>query len=368
LKYEQESYLSFLAGRYEACEAVVDAAACISARVRDILSPNKNDAWSKEVAKLYGKALRSLQVALNNPKTTYLPETLAATLILSLYEFLDPDRTTAWLQHATGAANLIMSRGSKSYKTHFEREIFMAHAGPIVRLPQILRILVTLSNATLQMTESLLNNEACFLEANEWREVYLSVVDKSLLINDRSEIAINIYLLLSKLPRLFRDVTNVICNEKPVEREVLDVIASRAEKMRSDLVKWRIKYDSLMRLAIAREPAKIRYDRQWALLGVYFSVFIISNRMLYAVAPTHVAELEEEAQLFAHQILRNQAIIEQDCPQTILYLAQKVGLSNGVINTEKDWKELGDMKDKRPRITKAKFKEWCEMIGRKTPE
>lgn len=130
-KYDpQLSYLSFLPSRYDQIGCLSDAADCVIARARYIVSPNKN--WEAAVISFYVKALYSLQRALDCPKQRFKPEVLCATEILALYELLDPSGETAWVRHTAGAARLLQLRGPKSYKTDFEKSLFMAHTVPIV--------------------------------------------------------------------------------------------------------------------------------------------------------------------------------------------------------------------------------------------
>jgi hypothetical protein len=130
-KYDpQFTYLSFLPPRYGEVGCLSDAADCVIARARYIVSPNKT--WESAVYAFYGRALRSLQKALDCPKQRFLPEVLCATEILALYELLDPSGETAWVRHTAGAARMIQLRGPKSYNTDFEKALFMGHTVPIV--------------------------------------------------------------------------------------------------------------------------------------------------------------------------------------------------------------------------------------------
>ena len=80
----QQSYLSFLPSRYGQIPCLSDAADCVIARARHLISPNKN--FEAAVIAFYVKALDSLQRALNHPTQRYQPEVLCATAILALYE------------------------------------------------------------------------------------------------------------------------------------------------------------------------------------------------------------------------------------------------------------------------------------------
>lgn len=131
--FKQWSYLSFLPSLYGQIACLSDATDCVIARARQIISPNRK--WEAAVISFYVKALDSLQKALDCPTQRYRPEVLCATEILALYELLDPAGETAWIRHAAGAARLIQLRGPKNYNTEFEKALFMAHSGAIVRCP-----------------------------------------------------------------------------------------------------------------------------------------------------------------------------------------------------------------------------------------
>jgi hypothetical protein len=81
---KQWSYLSFLPSRYGQVACLSDATDCVTARARQIISPN----WSREATAIssYVKALDSLQKALDNPAERFKPEVLCAIEILALYE------------------------------------------------------------------------------------------------------------------------------------------------------------------------------------------------------------------------------------------------------------------------------------------
>lgn len=81
---KQWSYLSYLPSLYGHVPCLSDAADCVIARARQIISPHEK--WEAAVITFYVKALDSLQKALDNPKQRYKPEVLCATEILALYE------------------------------------------------------------------------------------------------------------------------------------------------------------------------------------------------------------------------------------------------------------------------------------------
>jgi hypothetical protein len=89
LRCKQWSYLSYLPSRYGYSDCLKDAVNCIIARVRQILTP-ADQKLKPKVLLLYGRALKSLQKALDSPAQCYEPEVLGAIEILALYEVSIP--------------------------------------------------------------------------------------------------------------------------------------------------------------------------------------------------------------------------------------------------------------------------------------
>lgn len=81
---KQWSYLSFIPSIYGETPCLRDAADCVIARARQIISPNRN--LEAAAISSYVKALDSLQKALDSPSERFKAEVLCATEILALYE------------------------------------------------------------------------------------------------------------------------------------------------------------------------------------------------------------------------------------------------------------------------------------------
>lgn len=84
-----------------------------------------NQVLIKESLRLYGKGLRELRLALDDPKLVCKDETLGACLALSLYEIVEGTRAS-YINHADGAAKLIKLRGPASCSSGFGHKIFLA--------------------------------------------------------------------------------------------------------------------------------------------------------------------------------------------------------------------------------------------------
>ena len=82
---QQWSYLSYLPGRYGYSACLDDAMRCVAAKMRQIVLSTDQQPDSI-VLSLYGKALKSLQAAVNDPVSCLEPNVLCATEILALFE------------------------------------------------------------------------------------------------------------------------------------------------------------------------------------------------------------------------------------------------------------------------------------------
>jgi len=82
----------------------------------------------RESLKFYIQAIWELQRALFDHKTMYKDGTLAACLLLIMYEVLEcPDHTiNAWTRHLKGCATLFESRGPKAYASEFGHQLFLS--------------------------------------------------------------------------------------------------------------------------------------------------------------------------------------------------------------------------------------------------
>lgn len=85
LRYKQWSYLSYLPSRYGHGSCLDHATDCVVARLRQMVSPATHYDEARVVS-LYVKALKSLQLALDDPSQCLQPETLCATELLTLFE------------------------------------------------------------------------------------------------------------------------------------------------------------------------------------------------------------------------------------------------------------------------------------------
>jgi hypothetical protein len=82
----------------------------------------------KESLRHYVRGLRELQAALDNPSQVYTDETLAACLLLGMYELIEcPDgNVKAYASHNDGCARLIQLRGPQAFQSGISHSLFIA--------------------------------------------------------------------------------------------------------------------------------------------------------------------------------------------------------------------------------------------------
>ncbi|TVY20779.1 Uncharacterized protein LARI1_G001817 [Lachnellula arida] len=347
---KQWSYLSYLPSLYGHVPCLSDAADCVIARARQIVSPHEK--WEAAVITFYVKALDSLQKALDNPKQRYKPEVLCATEILALYELLDPSGETAWIRHAAGAAKLIQLRGPKNYNTEFEKALFMAHTGPI-------------------MTECLLNSERCFLEQKPWQKVFRSlIVDNGFQISDQSETTVSLIMLKAFIPGFFVDVTSIICSSRSADSDFVHTIASNLREQRAKLLKWNTRYAKVLQQYPDMRPGSTEYDSHCKVYATYLSCIMISSRLLAAISGYERAELEATTQGFADEMIEMDLRVKSSSEQTCLFMAQTRGVAGSIKLTAADWRDGYVEEDdsgasSRGLLENWKLERWCKSLARK---
>lgn len=83
LQQRSTSFLSYLPSRYGSSRCLDDAIHCVAARAGQMFGYADRDA---AIPRLYGKALKSLQHALSDPKSCIEVDVYCATRLLTLYE------------------------------------------------------------------------------------------------------------------------------------------------------------------------------------------------------------------------------------------------------------------------------------------
>jgi len=218
------------------------------------------------------------------------------------------------------------------------------------------------------MTESLLNNEKCFLAQPAWQAVFYSlVVSHPSEISNRSETAVSLLILKSRVSALFADITAAVCNPRAYGVSQLNFLVSLASELRTDLLQWRSSYERLLAYTPIPCVSTVDYNKRCEIMSTYISCSMIVNRLLIAIcfnSPENV-RLEEETQHLAKQMISLEMQVKDICPHTRLFLAQTVFVARATIASAEDWVAESTGSPVGTVIEKWRFERWCGLFGRK---
>ncbi|KIX09705.1 uncharacterized protein Z518_00786 [Rhinocladiella mackenziei CBS 650.93] len=95
---------------------------------------NRDIRLVRESTKLYGKALKELQLALFDPDRMHSDHVLMACMLLGLYEVFEGPafNSRSWMAHAQGAARLIQLRGPQRHQNWNAHHPFLASRTPTI--------------------------------------------------------------------------------------------------------------------------------------------------------------------------------------------------------------------------------------------
>jgi hypothetical protein len=258
-------------------------------------------------------------------------------------KLLDPSRDTAWSHHVQGSARLVRHRSATRFVTDFERALFAAHVGGIV-------------------SECLVNNTHCYLEEEEWADLYSSLALESNFLTERSPLAIKLRMAMFTLPGLWHDVGEAINSDEFFEDAPLSSLEVRCRKAHKDLLDWLEQYKAhCVRLSLAQPPASELSLRR-ELFGSAMECLAIVKRLLCTVCEAERRSLEVETQALAHLILDLQ---KQPSPKhSWLFSGHEVGVAYTVLLTKDQWEEDVSRRDAEGRklATRTRYNTWSNTL------
>ncbi|CAN8097008.1 unnamed protein product [Discula destructiva] len=142
---------------------VLDSAIC--AYMLQLVGKAKRDpADIRRSRDIYGQSLGALQIALNHPVAWQSTETLAATVLCSIFEmFAGTQDPLTWMLHVSGVSKLIEARGPASFRKPIDKSL-LRHARPMI------------------VTKAIFAGHDCFLNERKWRRLFGELtVDESCL-------------------------------------------------------------------------------------------------------------------------------------------------------------------------------------------
>lgn len=123
---EQHNFLQILADLPSQPPVLTTAIQAVS--LSKIGKVNHDEYLGKQSLRHYTVGLRELQKALNDPKQMHSDATLAACLLLALYELVEcpTENKHAYTIHTEGCARLIQLRGPKAHRKGLAHSLFLA--------------------------------------------------------------------------------------------------------------------------------------------------------------------------------------------------------------------------------------------------
>ncbi|KAK4580100.1 hypothetical protein LTR86_000302 [Recurvomyces mirabilis] len=341
LNLQQWSYLEYIPARYGTSKCLTAATDCLLAKVHTVLAP-KEECYAV-CSRLYGKALRTLQEAIASDSSAMDADVLCATQLLSLHELLDPSRDTAWSQHVQGSARLVRHRSASRFITEFDKALFAAHVGGIV-------------------SECLINNTSCYLEASEWTSLYSSMTHETTFLSERSPLTIQMRVTMFSVPGLWHDVGEAVNGGDFCSDETLASLERRCRLAHRNLLDWLEQYKAhCVRLSLAQPPAtELALRRE--LFGAAMECLVIVKRLLSTVCEHERRSLEVETQALAHLILDLQ---KQAAPKhSWLFSGHEVGVAYTVLLTKDQWEEESNVldMDERRLAIRSRYNTWSNTL------
>ncbi|KAF2269105.1 hypothetical protein CC78DRAFT_575204 [Lojkania enalia] len=168
--------------------AALDAAVACLVRAHSSMI-HKRPATEIVSPSLYLKAVRELQLLLEDPREGRSPNTLCAAVLLGLVEALaGPRLGNKYLTHVGGAGRLIELQGPQKCNDPFAREILRFNRGGII-------------------ITSIYARKPCFLMSLEWRHIAFDSIDNSL--EDR--LYTKVLQLMASFPGLLKELKDLEC-------------------------------------------------------------------------------------------------------------------------------------------------------------
>ncbi|KAL7929787.1 hypothetical protein V8C35DRAFT_314791 [Trichoderma chlorosporum] len=344
LAYRQWSYFSFIPPRFGHVAALDDAFQCLITIAHSFLVPNYRQS-DTVILQRYGKALQSLQKAVDEPNNRYSAEILCATGMLSIFELLNSPNGQLWYHHIAGASQIIQFRGPERFSSDFDIALLLSMGYPIC-------------------SEALLSNKVCFLDDPKWIQVINNAIDNHEVFTDRSPLGIRLLALMVKVPCLAKKTYNIVTMQHSPQAGDSDVLAAKVRILRSNVAIWRREFNMILihSTNTPQKDGKIDTDKRYELLGVALIIQILASRMIVCISPSDRGLLEEEVQSFAFELKSLLGSVGHH-RRAEFFLTQKVKIANAAIDTHDDFAaEIGSGRV----VERWKLENFDKLIGRNT--
>ncbi|QKX63076.1 uncharacterized protein TRUGW13939_10244 [Talaromyces rugulosus] len=347
---EEASYVTHVPCRLGHEVALDHAVQCVVAAFHALHSQSSS---KQKTLSLYMRALNSLQQAINDPERSLSAETLCATELLCLFEYLTNDIDKAWLQHTRGAALLIEHRGPEMFTTEFEMSLLIGQMGIIT-------------------TESYFDSKHCFLEQDAWMSTLQSAISPNSQFSDRSERVISLYESLIELTGLFSDCITIVMNPDEHDGVLYETLVRKVYTRREALSTWYHRWSKNIPNEMEDKTSSPMTDGPYLwpqILVTYQACVLMTNRMLVALDRTLGYLLEPESLEIAGQILTIRSSRQTDIRAGSMMASLSV--AHSILDTAEDWhRDIVDVDLSAKRaygkpvlISPEKFRHWVGLMG-----
>ncbi|CAH0058206.1 unnamed protein product [Clonostachys solani] len=322
----QQSYFSFIPSRVGQTEALHNAFQCLRTVAHSTLAPSRKKSDGL-IMKDYGKALRSLQCAIDDEMNRYTAETLCAIGLLAIFEVLNPTTGHMWSRHISGASQLIQARGPSGFNSDFDKSLITALVYPIC-------------------IEALFKSQECFLDNPEWTRVLESAVIAEDTFSDRSRLGVTLMTFMTRIPALALMTFHVLSADESLPIAELQAAIAKLRSLRSAIIGWRRSFNTALLNSVSVcscrttcRGAKDETSKRYELLAISIVLHILTGRLLLCVSANERDFLEEEVQSQAAELKEIEVSVAGKHDRATFLISQKAMTANATIATHSDFQE-----------------------------
>ncbi|CAH0037969.1 unnamed protein product [Clonostachys solani] len=233
----------------------------------------------------YNMSLKALAAVISDESRQFDSDVLGATMLLGSYEKFF-GRGHSWIKHAGGTARLMQARGaSRCYDSAFDYSLFLACRGSII-------------------SEALILQKPCFLEAEDWQKIPSGLIEFPLLPKS-PKLHHEFFTHLAVVPGIMSRVNDVEMRANSDYASETDrlLVLSQAQALRKDFRDWYEEYigseDGLRKPVLSNvsptesdglfDSIYIYYDIPSAtMITTYYAYLILINREVNRLVPNTI--------------------------------------------------------------------------------
>ena len=198
----------------------------------------------------------------------------------------------------------------------------------------------------------------------------MSVVCEADTLSDTSGIVVSLWTTICRIPSLFKDVQNAVCNSNETDKCTIENLLVQVQETRRLLLQWRTEFEDF---PSQNSPKQCREGKKIDTLGVYMANLILMNRLSVSLNLRAGAELETQSQDLARQILQLRQMTSTVNPRASLFMAFKVITAQAILETQDEWQRainlaIQDNAHTSSLVRSQIFERWVRVKGRKFPD